>query len=355
MVERYHQTFSRWEVCVIVLLILLFLLFSALLPSVVSKASDWKQALLSVQKLSGRPPASRDQKREPPREQEQGDVVHLRSNLVLVPVSVTDPAGALVRDLTASDFHVEEEGQPQEPVILGGAGKTPVELALLFDISGSVHERFDFEVQAASRFLKTVLQPSDSASVFSIGKAPQLVQGSTTDSGKAAEGVSILRPTREATAFYRTVVAAASYLREKNPMGRRVLVVISDGEDNQSDNLTWSDVRRQLQLSDCLFYSINPGGPSIHLNRISIKGQAAMAGLAAETGGTAFVAARMEDLDSLFRQISEELRAQYLLGYYSTHELADGQFRRITVRIPARPALRVRAKQGYFTSPYPAD
>lgn len=129
--------------------------------------------------------------------------------------------------------------------MLGEPGKTHVELALLFDVSGSIHEQFDFEVRAASQFLKTVLQPGDTAAVFSIGKEPKVIQNRTADTGKAVEGASALRPTKEATAFYRAVVTAARYLGENSPSGtRRVLVIISDGEDNQSDDLTWSDARR---------------------------------------------------------------------------------------------------------------
>jgi len=103
-----------------------------------------------------------------------------------------------------------------------------------------------------------------------------------------------------------------------------------------------------LQQADCLFYSINPSGPSIRLNIISSKAQEGLAMLASATGGAAFLPDGNEALDKVFRQIAAELQAQYLLGYYSPDERTDGAFRRISVRVPKRPNLRVRARQGYY-------
>jgi Ca-activated chloride channel family protein len=286
-------------------------------------------------------------KTEPP--PEPSEVIRIDSNLVAVPVSVTDAAGQPVRGLTEKDFRLEEEGQPQQIITLGEPGQTPVELALLFDVSGSIHERFQFEQQAAARFLREVLKPNDSAAIFSIGLAPRLVQARTIAVEQAVTGVSALRPTKEATAFFDAVVEAAHYLgNHANPGTRRVLVVISDGEDNHSERHKLADALRELQRADCLFYAINPSGPSIRLNKISLKGQDGMATLAAQTGGAAFLPDKLEDLDAVFRQIAAELQAQYLLGYYSSDERADGKFRRITVRVPKRSDLRVRARQGYY-------
>src|SRR5262249_40935648 len=145
--------------------------------------------------------------------------------------------------------------------------------------------------------------------------------------------------------FFDTVVEAAQYLRKTaDPSARRVIVVISDGEDTLSENYRLSDASRELQRNDCLFYSINPSGPSIRLNKISLRGQEGMASLAAATGGAAFLPGSLDDLEKVFRQITAELQAQYLLGYYSSDEQANGQFRRIPVRVLRRPDLRVRAR-----------
>jgi Ca-activated chloride channel family protein len=288
-------------------------------------------------------------KSDPPKQKDQDEVLRISSNLVAVPVSVTDALGQPVSNLTAKDFRLEEEGRPQQVATLGAPGKTPLELALLIDVSGSVYDRFLFQQQAASQFLREVLKPTDAVSVFSIGLAPKLQQSRVTAIETAVSGVMNISPTKGPTAFFDSVAEAARYLgKTADPGGRRVLVVISDGEDNYSEHHKLDSALQEIQRADCLFYSINPSGPSIRLNKISLKGQEAMSSLASGTGGAAFLPDRPEDLKAVFRQIAAELQAQYLLGYYSTDERRDGKFRRIAVRVPDRSDLRIRARQGYY-------
>jgi Ca-activated chloride channel homolog len=286
---------------------------------------------------------------KPQKEEEISESFRINSNLVAVPVSVTDANGEPVRTLRAEDFLLEEEGQKQELQRLGEPGKTPIELALLFDVSGSVRERFEFEKVAASRFLKEVLKPIDTVALFSIGFDAKLVSERSNKVDKAISGLNSLEPTKEGTAFFDTVVKAAQYLNiYATPGSRRVLVVISDGEDNHSDRYRLADAQRELQRSDTLFYSINPSGPSIRLNKISMRGHDGMTTLATDTGGVAFLPDKDEDLEKVFKQIAAELQAQYLLGYYSANEATDGKFRRIKIQLPKHPALRIRARQGYY-------
>jgi VWFA-related protein len=285
---------------------------------------------------------------QPPAESQE-ETFRINSNLVAVPVSVTDASGQPVPNLTVTDFLLDEEGKAQQLVSLGQPGKTPIEIALLFDVSGSVNKRFEFEQQAASRFLKQVLKPGDASSVFSIGLTPKMVQAREMNADKIISSVMAMAPTKEATAFFDSVVEAANYLSNTAAPGtRRVLIVISDGEDNQSEKYRLTETLRELQRTDCVFYSINPSGPSIRLNKISMKGQDGMASLASVTGGAAFLPDKLEDLDAVFRQITAELQAQYLLGYYSSDERTDGGYRRINVRVAKRSDLRVRARKGYY-------
>lgn len=281
--------------------------------------------------------------------QNQDQPVRLTSRLVLVPVSASDAAGKPVKDLTSEDFAIEEEGRRQVIASLGEPGKVPVEIALLFDVSGSIRGQFEFEQQAAVRFIKEVLKPADAVSVFSIGTTPKIVKTRTSSGNEATTGLMSIAPVKEPTAFFDTVVEAALYLGKTADAGsRRVLVVISDGEENFSEHYKLNDALRELQKNDCLFYSINPTGSSLSLNTISTRGQTVMESMASETGGKAFVPAKIGDLEAVFRQIAEELQAQYLLGYYSTDERIDGGFRKIKVQVPKRPDLRVRARQGYY-------
>jgi Ca-activated chloride channel family protein len=279
----------------------------------------------------------------------EAEPIRINSNLVAVPVSVTDAQGNPIRNLRAEDFQLEEEGTPQQIQTLGEPGKTPIELALLFDVSRSVRNRFDFEREAAGRFLREVLKPGDAVSVFSIGSSPRLSVQRTDSVEKAIAATAAIEPTEEATAFFDTVVRAAHHLNDSaNPGVRRVMVIISDGEDTNSERFRLGDATREAQRADCLLYAINPSGPSIKLNKISTKGHDGMVKLASETGGLAFLPEKLADLTQVFSQIAAELQAQYLLGYYSTNETNDGKFRRITVRVPKQPELRIRARQGYY-------
>jgi Ca-activated chloride channel homolog len=320
-------------------------LLAGLLSAIVSGAITLQE---KQQPKQGSPPKPAKPEPDKPANSDS-EVIRINSSLIAVPVSVTDDSGQAVKNLRVEDFRVIEEGQPQQVTTLGEPGKTPIDLVLLFDASGSVRERFDFERTAASRFLKEVLKPKDFASIFSFGLTPHLVKERTAVVDQAVAGVQAIEPTSEATAFFDAVGKAAQYITDHAEAGsRRVLVVISDGEDNQSHNFTLTTLLRELHRSDALFYSINPSGPSIRLNKISMRGQDGMSQLASETGGAAFLPDRLEDLDQVFKQIAAELQAQYLLGYYSSNERNDGRFRRIEVRVPARLGLRVRARQGYF-------
>lgn len=283
-----------------------------------------------------------------PQGESQGAVnIRVSSNLVAIPVSVSDPrSGDPVLDLKASDFRVEEDGQNRRIVSLGEPGKAALDLALLFDASGSVYRRFQFEQEAASGFLRQIYKPTDTLSVYAVGATPRRVQARTHSLAAAMQAVMSLEPSQDSTAFYDAVADAAEYL-SGTPAAetRRVILVISDGEDNNSTRHRLDDAIRILERTDCLFYSINPSGPSIWLNRISMRGQEGMQKLAADTGG-AFLPEGEPELQKVFRQIAAELQAQYLLGFYSGD--TAGGYRRIAVSIPARPELRVRARRGYY-------
>ena len=308
---------------------------------------------------------------------DEAEVVRVTSNLVVVPVAVTDSAGNAVQGLKKEDFRLEEEGRAQELQAVGDADQVPLDIAIVFDISSSVTKNFDFEKRSAAGFLKEVLKPIDRAAVFGLAERPQLVQPLATADSATSKLLTIpaaLKPT--GTAFYDTVTAAARYLAQNAPeRNRRVILVISDGEDNFSDDVrdamltegkngatqiqamesqralharAVQKVLREVQHADAVFYSINPSGPGLHLNVISQRAQDQMKMLADSTGGNAFVPPRLEDLETIFRQIAAELRAQYLLQYLSNNEAPAGKFQRIKVTTPARPGLQIRARQGYY-------
>jgi Ca-activated chloride channel homolog len=275
-------------------------------------------------------------------------LIRVSSNLVTVPVSVTDGAGRVVRDLGADDFRIQEDGRPETIARIAEAGQSPLQLALLFDLSGSLNNRFEFEQQAAIRFLEKVWKSGDSVSIIAFSEKPQVILCGSNSLPEALKTLLSFQPTEAATAFYDSVISAAHLLHQlAAPETRLSEIVLSDGEDNRSD-CGIADALREVQRSDTIFYSINPGGSSIRLNEISLKGQRDMASLALETGGSAFVSDKSGDLDDIFGRIATELRAQYLISYYSSNPHSDGQFRRISVSVPSRPDVRIRARQGYY-------
>jgi Ca-activated chloride channel homolog len=304
---------------------------------------------------------------------EDVEVVRVESNLVVVPVSVTDATGQPVMGLTTKDFRLLEEGREQEITQIGDPEQIPLDIAILLDVSGSVDARFAFEQEAASLFLKQVLKTGDRATVFAIDKTSRHELPLTTAENAAAK-IMTIAPAKGPTAFYDTIVDAVNYLAQNTPeRHRRVVVVISDGEDNFSDkvkkaiggtresqdavtpaakktlyNKILSEVQREVQKAEVTFYSINPSGLSLRLNIISQRAQDGMSQLATATGGTSFVPEKEEHFEAVFRQIAAELRSQYLLQYYSTNESPDGKYLRLNVSTPARPQGKVRSRLGYY-------
>jgi len=277
-------------------------------------------------------------------------VIRVSSNLVFVPVSVTDGAGHAVRNLGIGDFRVAEDGSPVALEKMVEASQSPLSLALLFDLSGSVHSLFEFEQQAAIRFLQKVWKPGDTISIISFSEKPEVRLRNSGSLPDAVAALLDLRPTEGATAFFDAIAFSARLqYPSAGPETRRADIVLSDGADNRSDS-GMAGVLKAVQRSDITFYSINPSGASVRLNEINREGHENLTALATATGGTAFVSDRSEDLEEIFGKIAGELRAQYLLSYYSPSVLPDGRFRRIEIAAPGKPYLKIHARQGYYAT-----
>ena len=344
--------------------------------------------LVDAQTTSPTPPADDDQ------------VIKVNSRLVVVPVSVTNANGEPVLGLTAESFRVREENRAQTIDSVGNAENVPLEIALLFDISASTDAMFRYEQETASKFLRDVMRPEDRATIFTVGQKGTIVQGRET-AERSIAAIKAITPTREQTAFYDSVRIAAEYLQRNAPEGRRkVVLLISDGEDTNSEGVLkaiWEAERKitenvegeklkelrvkardtakvveqikvlkALQNADAVLYSINPGGISVKLNKMAMFGQDNMQKFADETGGTAFlptfqpvettdsmqnasnVRKNTDTLERIFRQIANELRAQYLIQYYSESEYPPGKFVRLDVDLASQNGLKIRARQGYY-------
>lgn len=310
---------------------------------------------------------------QPTPRDEDYEVVRVTSNLIVVPVSVTDSSGQPVLGLKIPDFKLDEEGRTQEITQLGDPEQTPLDIAVLLDVSGSVDARFSFEKEAAARFLRQVLKPEDRATVFAIDEKPRFIQDLTT-AERASQMLMTIPAAKGYTAFFDTVIAAARYLEASSSAGRRkVIVVISDGDDtarilNVSSEQTRggdlkiigmdsqlklvdrsvAEVERDIQRAEITLYSINPSGQTMHLNVRTARAEQGMEKMAAATGGASFIPDKLEDLNAMFNRIAAELRSQYLLQYYSNNENSGSNYRSIKVTLPTQSQLRVRARQGYY-------
>lgn len=280
---------------------------------------------------------------------EDEEVVRVASNLVVVPVSVMNANGEPIQGLKLPDFQLDEEGKLQQLSAVGDPDQVTLELVVLLDVSASVDARFAFEKDAAARFMKSILKPGDSATVYAIDTEPRLVQ-TRTNADAATQKLLTIGPAKGATAFYDSIIDAVRYLQMKTPpQHRRVIVALTDGDDTNSDRFkTVAQTLPEIQRADTVFYSINPGGQSIRLNVRSVRAQHSMEEMAKATGGAAFVTDTVADTERAFRQIAAELRAQYLLQYYSNSDAPNGKFLSINVRVPAKPDAHIHARQGYY-------
>jgi len=330
-------------------------------------------AAQKIKQLPPPPPVPRYKpKPTPTPEPPEYEVIRVSSNLVMVPVSVTDDKGQPILGLKATDFRIEENGQAQTISQLGDPEQVPVDIALLIDVSSSVSARFVFEQKAAADFLRLVMKPGDKAAVFAIDEKPRFIQA-LSNADTAAQRLLSLTAGKGFTAFFDSVLAAETYLDKASTSGRRrLIVVVSDGDDtarildvstsrSRKDDLqligkdaqlqliqrAQTEVLREVQRAEITFYSINPSGQTMHLNVRTARSEEGMERIARATGGAAFVPRNESDLPEIFRRIASEIRSQYLIQYYSTNKSA-GAFRRIAVSTPAQPQLRVRAREGYY-------
>jgi Ca-activated chloride channel family protein len=274
---------------------------------------------------------------------DEDEVVRVDSNLVIIPASVVDGRGRAITDLKVEDFELKIDGEVK-PIGELTRAETPVHVALLFDNSASLSAAREFEKQAAVRFFKSVVRPIDRAAVYSISTMPMLAQGLTNDVPRLVRTIERFGTPDGATALFDTVAQAADYMRPLT--GRKVLVLVSDGTDTVSDVNFDEAVNRALR-AECQIYVVQTRqveDPNLH-DPVS---EQRMYRIAEQTGGAVFVPRSIEELDSVFTQISLDISQQYLLSYYPQDERKDKYFRFISLRVKSRPSLRVRARKGFY-------
>ncbi len=271
-----------------------------------------------------------------------------RVELVNVLFTVTDKKSRMVLDLTKDDIRVMEDNKPQTIRFFSRESDLPLRIGVLIDTSNSIRDRLRFEQEAAIDFLSTTMRlGKDQAFVVGFDVEPQMLQDYTDDVEKLSKAIRSLQA-GGATGLYDAIYYAAKekmlFFPPPEPYLRRVMIVVSDGEDNQSEH-TREEALAMAQRGEVTIFAI-----STNRTGTSRRGDKVLKYLAEETGGRSFFPFSSSDLAGNFQEISRELRSQYSLAYVSTNRAHDGTFRSITIQ-PREQGMRVRAKTGYFALP----
>jgi VWFA-related protein len=250
-----------------------------------------------------------------------------------------------VLDLTKDDFKVFEDDKPQQIKFFGRETDLPLRIGILIDTSNSIRERLRFEQEAAIDFLNTTLRPGkDLAFVVGFDVTPQLIQDYTDDTNKLADAIRNLQA-GGGTGLYDAIFFASKekmlYFPPPEPYLRRVMVVVSDGRDNQSEH-DREEALAMAQRGEVTIFTI-----STNRTGIESQGDKVLKYYAQQTGGQAFFPFAASDVADDFREIARELRSQYSLAYTSSDTARDGSFRKIAVRADEK-GYHVRAKAGYW-------
>ncbi|MGA3017345.1 MAG: VWA domain-containing protein [Bryobacteraceae bacterium] len=259
--------------------------------------------------------------------------------------SVIDRKGRFVTDLTRDDFDVLENKHPQVIQEFAAESNLPLRLGILIDTSNSIRERFRFEQDAAGEFLKDAMRTNnDKAMVLSFDSNAEMVADLTTDTDKLDSAIRGLHA-GGGTALYDAIyMACHDKLAQEQPSYkfRRVVVVVSDGEDNSSQ-FTRDQALEMALKSDVVIFAI-----STNMTRIESDGDKVLKYFTQQTGGRAFFPFKVEDLAQSFEVIAEEVRHQYTILYRPEPLIADGLFHQVQVSVKGHKELIVRARNGYY-------
>jgi VWFA-related protein len=299
----------------------------------------------------------------PPAKQEQGPKIRARVELVSLLATVLNRRGKFVTDLEKENFRVWEDGQLQQIRFFSRETDLALRIGLLLDTSNSIRNRLKFEQEAAIDFLHSVLRrQKDLAFLMTFDNEPDLIQDYTDDVGVLQE-VILRQRAGGGTALYDAIYSACSERLTNPPPGRganaevrRVLVVISDGEDTVPGGRALSEATEMAQRAGVVIYAISTStdwlssGDTAPKKYHLTEGDQVLQQLAEQTGGRAFFPYRVDDLGQSFQDIGDELRSQYSFAYTPGNRIADGRYRRIRLEVD-RKGLIVRTRKGYYATP----
>ncbi|MBM3788850.1 MAG: VWA domain-containing protein [Acidobacteria bacterium] len=292
---------------------------------------------------SASPPQQNPRRQLPPGISDQ--TYRVAVDLVNIFCSVWDKkTHSFATHLTRDDFIIYEDSRKQEIVNFNRETDLPLTIALLIDTSQSVAPKLKFEQEAATNFFYTVLRERDRAMLVEFDSGVTLVQDFTNNPNLLAKQIKTLKAAG-GTALYDAIYLACDekLIRET---GRKAIVLLSDGEDMSSRRSFEHALEMALRAEAIVFsISVNRGG--FFGVGTSKEGDKTLEELSERTGGRVFYPFKVEDLEDAFRQISQELRSQYNIGYLSTNAERNGGYRKIEVRVIAKDT-NVSFRQGYY-------
>jgi len=287
-------------------------------------------------------------------------------DLVNIMFNVRTKHGGLVGNLEKNDFTLFEEGKQQDVKYFTREADLPLTIGLLIDVSRSQENLIGIEQNAASQFFGSVIRPKDLAFLISFGAEAELLQDYTNSAKLLKAGLEGLKvnsstgglhpgpvPTvyqPRGTILYDAVYLAASD-QLKGQVGRKVLVLITDGEDEGS-RYKIQEAIEAAQKADAIIYGIYYVDRQFYMRNgrgfnFGGGGEAYLRRMAEETGGRVFTVDRKNTLQDIFEQLQEEMRSQYAIGYTPTDGTKDGSFRKIEIRTGNKD-WKVQARKGYY-------
>ena len=291
------------------------------------------------------PAAQQSQQAQAPVEAVDQNPIRFDVTRVSVLFTVSDKKGRFITDLSKDEFEIVENKKPQTIAEFTAESDLPLRIAILMDTSNSIRDRFRFQQEAATNFIEAVIRHGrDRAMLVSFDTSAELVSDLTDDTVKLASAVRDLRP-GGGTALYDAIFFACrdKLMKEEPPEKfRRAMIVLSDGEDNQS-HWTRDQALEMAQKADVVIYTI-----STNITRIETEGDKVLRYFAQETGGQAFFPFKAADLAQSFENIENELRHQYIALYRPVPLKADGLYHNIEIKVKNRKDLQVRARRGYY-------
>jgi Ca-activated chloride channel homolog len=288
---------------------------------------------------------AQDLKQVPPPQTDEPTRIQVEVTRVPMLFTVTDKKGRFIMNLNKEDFEVFENKRKQEVAEFSKESDLPLRIALLIDTSNSIRDRFRFEQEAASEFVKSVIKTKlDKAMLVAFDTTPDLRADLVEDTNVIEKAIRDLRP-GGGTAMYDAIfMACQDRLQRDQPSTkfRRALIILGDGDDNNSRH-TRDQALEMAQKADAVIYAI-----STNLSRVETDGDKVLKYLTEETGGRAFFPFKVEDLEVSFENLASELRHQYNLSYRPEPLIADGLFHPIDLRVKNRKDLVVHARRGYY-------